>query len=326
MEKKHAPVTKTPYMLLLLCVVAIALLSYLIISQPGPAQQECQQQNCTAAAMPKHNISEVVHLIGRVMDSYTDLAYAAPTTPKFLAGDNVWEESVVLNRSGSPLGVRIRVYDSNLTLQSIMVEGPKPLSLSEDEVVAQGVVRLNGKLNCSQDKIRAFVFFDLYCPPCLAAESKVAELKQKFNNSVSFEYKIIPTHSYDLVTKYGSNVTRALGYLLCARAQDKLDEMKNCTEDAYLKHQEVPLTENELTACVNKTSLNTSELDTCMSSYNVDMNRDWMLAETDGLVGTIQTIPAGAPVITVDCQYKAEPQYAEAAICYAHPELKECKQ
>ncbi|NYZ75700.1 hypothetical protein H0N98_00420 [Candidatus Micrarchaeota archaeon] len=325
MAKTTAPVTKTSYLLLLICVVAIALLSYLIVSRPEPTQQECPAQNCTVAVMPKHNISEVIHFIGRVMDSYTDLAYATPTTPKFIAEEKIWEEYVVLNRTNGLLGVKIRVYDSNLTMQSIMVEGPKPLSLSGDEVVAPGVVKLNGKLNCSQDKIRVFVFFDLYCPPCLAAESKVAELKQKFSNSVSFEYKIIPTHSYDLVTKYGSNVTRALGYLLCARAQDKLDELKNCTEDAYKKHQEVPLTENELRNCVNATSLNITELDICMSSYNIDINRDWMLAETYSLVGTIQTIPAGAPIITVDCQYKAEPQYAEVAICYAHPELKECK-
>jgi protein-disulfide isomerase len=325
MQKKNASITKVPFMLLIICIVGIALLSYLIVSWPAPKQQECPTQNCTATIMPKQNISDVVHFIGRAMDSYTDLAYAAPTTPKFLPDGKIWEEFVVLNRSGSPLGVRIRVYDSNLTLQSIMVEGPKPLSLSEDEVVAQGVVKLNGKINCSQDKIRVFVFFDLYCPPCLAAESQIAELMQKFNSSVSFEYKIIPTHSYDLATKYGSNVTRALGYLLCAMAQDKLDEMKSCTEDAYKKHQEVPLTENELTTCVNKSSLDAKELDTCMSSYNIDINRDWTLAETYGLVGTIQTIPAGAPIITVDCQYKAEPQYAEAAICYAHPELKECK-
>lgn len=256
------------------------------------------------------------------MDSYTDLPYAAPTTPKFTS-NGLWEEDVVLNQSGKT--VKIFVNDSTLTLQSIFVEGPKAPTISNDEVVAQGVVKLNGKLNCSQDKIRVFVFFDLYCSPCLAAESEVAELKQKFNDSVSVEYKIIPTHSYDLVPKYGSNVTRALGYLLCAREQDKLDELKNCTETAYEKHYEVPLSEYELRTCINSTSLNVTELDTCMQSYNVDMNKDWMLAETYSLVGAIQTEPAGAPVITVDCQYKAESQYAEAAICYAHPELKECK-
>jgi len=322
---KNAPVSKIPYMLLMICVVAIALLSYLIVSWPAPKPQECPAQNCTVAPAPKHNVSEVSHFIGRVMDSYTDLAYAQPTTPKFIPNDGIWEESLVLNRTGSPLGVRIRVYDSNLTLQSVFVEGPKPLSISADEVVAKGVVKLNGKLSCSENKTRVFVFFDLYCPPCLAAESKVEELKQKFNDSVSFEYKIIPTHSYDLVQKYGSNVTRALGYLLRARAQNKLEELKNCTEDAYKKHQEIPLTEDELRKCVNSSSLNTTALDVCMSSYNIDMNRDWMLAETFSLVGTIQTVPSGAPVMTVDCQYKAEPDYAEAAICYAHPELKGCK-
>ncbi|NYZ78786.1 hypothetical protein H0N99_01420 [Candidatus Micrarchaeota archaeon] len=322
---KNAPVSKIPYMLLMICVVAIALLSYLIVSWPASKPQECPAQNCTVAPAPKHNVSEVSHFIGRVMDSYSDLAYAEPTTPKFIPNDSIWEESLVLNRTGSPLGVRIRVYDSNLTLQSVFVEGPKPLSISADEVVAKGVVKLNGKLSCSENKTRVFVFFDLYCPPCLAAESKVEELKQKFNDSVSFEYKIIPTHSYDLVQKYGSNVTRALGYLLCARVQGKLDELKNCSEDAYKKHQEIPLTEDELIACVSSSSLNTTTLDVCMSSYNIDMNRDWMLAETFSLVGTIQTVPSGAPVITVDCQYKAEPAYAEAAICYAHPELKGCK-
>jgi protein-disulfide isomerase len=322
--ERTAPVTRTPYLLLLICIVGIAALSYLIISNPQ-LKQECPPQNCTTAATPKHNVSEVSHFIGMVMDSYTDLVYAEPTTPKFIANEGIWEEDVLLNNTGSSKGIAIRVYDSNLTIQRIMVEGPKPLALSNNEVVANGVVKLNGKLSCSQDKIRVFVFFDLYCPPCLAAESTIDELKQKFNDSVSFEYKIIPTHSYDLAQTYGPNVTRALGYLLCARDQDKLEELKNCTEDAYKKHQEVPLREEELRTCVNATSLNVTELDMCMSTYQIDINRDWALAETFSLVGTIQNTPSGAPVVTVDCQYKAEPKYAEAAICYAHPELKQCK-
>ena len=318
--------TKTQYVILLIAVIAIASLFYIIVSRQKPACPECPAQNCTAPPTPLHNASEVGKFIGRVMDSYSDLAFADPTTPRFIADEGVWEEVVMLNRSGSSKSIRIRVFDSNLTLDSIMVEGPKPLVLSDDEVVANGVVRLNGKLNCSQDKIRVFVFSDLYCPPCIAAEKSIEELKQKFNSSVSFEYKIILTHSYDLAPTYGlENVTKAAGYLLCSRAQDKLDEFKKCAIDAYLKHEEVPLTPDELDGCVNSSSLNKSALDTCMSSYYIDLNKDRMLAETYSLVGTIQTVPSGAPVVTVDCMYKAQADYAEAAICYAHPELAECK-
>jgi len=329
MAKKNAAEKsdkKMPYLALLIAVVAIAAISYIIISSSTTKPQECPHSNCTAQATPKQNLSNVVRFIGRVMDSYTDLAYASPTTPRFLPEDEMWEEVVVLNRTGSAKTVKIRVYDFNLTLESVMVEGPKPLSLSNDEVVAKGVVRLNGKLNCSQDKIRAFVFFDLYCPPCITAENNITALKQKFNNSVNFEYKIILTHSYDLAQKYGlDNVTKAAGYLLCSRAQGRLEEFKNCTIEKYMKHEEVPLTPDELTECVNSSSLNMSALDECVSSFYVDLNRDRMLAETYSLVGSVQTTPAGAPLVTVDCMYKAEPQYAEAAICYAHPELEECK-
>lgn len=320
--ERHAPVSKTPYLVLLLCIVAIAFLSYLIVNMPEVKQPQRPTQNCTAALVPKHNISEVTHFIGRVMDSYTDLPYATPTTPRFTS-DGLWEEDVVLNQSGK--GVKIFVNDSSLTLQNIFVEAPNTPKISNDEVVIMGVVKLNGKVNCSEDKINAFVFMDLYCSPCLAAESTIAGLKQKFNKSVDFQYKIIPTHTYDLEPKYGSNVTRALGYLLCAREQNQLDELKNCTETAYEKHYEVPLSEDELRTCVNSTSLNVTALDTCMQSYNLDMSRDWILAETYSLVGAVQTEPAGAPVVVIDCQYKAEAQYAEAAICYAHPELNECK-
>jgi thiol-disulfide isomerase/thioredoxin len=319
--ERTAPTTRIPYIILLVCIVAIAALSYFIISQPQ-VKQECPAQNCTAAPAPKHNASEVSRFFGKVMDSYTDLAYAAPTTPKFNS-NGLWEEDVVLNQSGKI--VKMFVNDSGLALQSIFVEAPIAPTLSNDEVVATGVVKMSGKISCSESKPLVFVFFDLYCPPCLAAESKVQKLEQKFNKSVSFEYKIIPTHTADLEKMYGSNVTRALGYLLCARAQGSLDKFKNCTEGAYEKHQETPLTENELGACVNSSSLNTTALDVCMSSYSIDMNRDLMLAETFSLAGTTQTVPAGAPVVTVDCQYKAIPDYAETAICYAHPELKECK-
>jgi len=324
-EKKD---TKFPYtaVLLVVAIIVIATLSYIIVSRP-PAGPQYNIINFTVITpTPKHNISEVKNFMARVMDSYTDLPYANPTTPYFRDQEGVWEEMVLMNSSGSAKNVLIRVYDSNLTLESVMLEAPKPLSISNDQVVANGVVRLNGKLNCSQNKIMAFVFFDLYCPPCIAAEKKIDQMKQKFNNSVDFEYKIILTHSYDLAPKYGlENVSKAAGYLLCARAQGKLDEFKSCAIDAYMKHAEVPLSDIELSSCVNSTSLNKTALDVCMSSYYLDLNRDNMLAETDSLVGTVQTAPAGAPVVTVDCMYKAEPDYAEAAICYAHPELQECK-
>ena len=52
MQKKNAPVTKIPYLLLIICVVAIALLSYLIVSWAAPKQQECAAQYCTVAVMP----------------------------------------------------------------------------------------------------------------------------------------------------------------------------------------------------------------------------------------------------------------------------------
>ncbi|MCX6775723.1 MAG: DsbA family protein [Candidatus Micrarchaeota archaeon] len=326
MKKKKA--TKFPYtaVLLVLAIIVIAALSYIIVSRP-PAGPQYNVINLTILTpTPKHNISEVKRFMARVMDSYSDLPYADPTTLYFRDEKGLWEEVVLMNKSGSAKNVMIRVYDSNLTLENIFVEGPKPIVLSNDEVVTKGVVKLSGKLNCSQDKIRAFVFFDLYCPPCIAAENKIDELRQKFNSSMDFEYKIILTHSYDLAPKYGlENVTKAAGYLLCSRAQGKLEEFKRCAIDAYMKHEEVPLTPDELSQCVNSTSLDITALDECMGSYYVDLNRDRTLAETYSIVETKQLYAVGAPVVTVDCMYKAEVAYAEAAICYAHPELPECR-
>ncbi|MEM3555230.1 MAG: hypothetical protein QXF56_00700 [Candidatus Micrarchaeia archaeon] len=318
-------VKKQSYIIFILAVIATAVLTYIIVSTYTQKPQECPPQNCTPQ-MPKQKLADVKSFIGRVMDSYSDLPFAERATPRFLPEEGVWEEVVLLNRTGSAKLVRIRVYDSNLTLQGVFVEGPKPISLSNDEVVAKGVVKMAGKLNCSQEKIRALVFFDLYCPPCIAGEEKIAQLKEKFNRSVSFEYKIILTHSYDLAPKYGlENVSLAAGYLLCSRAQGKLEEFKKCAIEKYMTHEEVPLTPMELSECANSTSLNATAFDECIKTYYVNLNLDRMAAETYGLVGSLTTIPAGAPVVVVDCMYKAEVNYAEAAICYAHPELEECK-
>jgi len=325
MKKKEAKSFPYAAVLLVIAIIVIAALSYIIMSRPAAGPQYNVINFSIVTPTPKHNISEVKRFMARVMDSYSDLPYADPATPYFRDQEGVWEEMVLMNKSGNAKNVIIRVYDSNLSLQSVMVEGPKPFTISDDEVVARGVVKLNGKLNCSFDKTRVFVFFDLYCPPCIAAEKKIEELKQKFN-SVDFEYKIILTHSYDLAPKYGlENVTKAAGYLLCSRAQGKLEEFKKCAIDAYMKHEEVPLSDLELRSCVNSTSLNTTALDACMGSFYIDLNKDEMLAETYSIAGNIQTVPSGAPVVTVDCMYKSEPEYTEAAICYAHPEFQECR-
>ncbi|QLJ52911.1 MAG: hypothetical protein Sv326_0736 [Candidatus Fermentimicrarchaeum limneticum] len=317
--------TKTCYIIILIAVAAFAAISYLIFARSTCQRCECPVQNCTAST-PKQNLSNVKSFMGRVMDSYSDLAFADPVTPSFIPQEGVWESAVLLNRSGSTKTVRIRVYDSNLTLESVLVEGPKPPSLSSDEVVANGIVKMSGRINCSEDKIRLFVFFDLYCPPCIADEKIIDEARQKFNQSVNFDYKIIMTHSYDLANTYDlENVSRAAGYLLCSRAQGKLDEFKQCAVEAYMKHEEVPLNMTELNDCANSTSLNATALDGCMGSYYLDLNKDRMLAESYGLVGFTQTVPSGAPVVTVDCLYKAQADYVEKLICYAHPELEECK-
>lgn len=41
MEKKHAPVTKAPYLVLLFCILAIALISYFIMTQFAVEKCEC---------------------------------------------------------------------------------------------------------------------------------------------------------------------------------------------------------------------------------------------------------------------------------------------
>lgn len=294
----------------------------------APPFNECPDCNATKV-QPKRSVEEVKNFIGRIMDSYTDLLYAEPTTPVFISNEKIWEEVVILQTTGGVKTVRIRVYDESLSLENVYISGPVPRTFSNDMVVTKGVVKLTGKLNCSEDKIMVMEFFDLYCDPCIDAQGKMLQFRNKFNESIEYEYKFLLTHSLDLAPKYGlENVSKGLEYFVCVRntaSEGMFEEFKECAIEAYSKHKETPLEPAELDACILWKS-NRSELDECLRTAYIDLNRDRLLAETYSIVGTNEHPPMGTPTIVVDCQYKTSVDYAEKALCYAHPELKECKQ
>jgi hypothetical protein len=308
----------------------VLLISIIFLSGCINTPQQCPDCNATKV-QPKRSAQEIKTFIGRIMDSYTDLVFSEPTTPIFRSDEKIWEEILTLQTASGTKTVKIRIYDENMSLENVYISGPVPGTFSSDVVVAKGVVKLTGKLNCSEDKIRVMEFFDLYCDPCILAQEKMQQFRNKFNESIKYENKLLMTHSYDLVVKYGyENVSRGLEYLACVRNkvnESMFETYKECVIAAYLKHKETPLEPAELESCLswkmNDTDLN--ETRECVKTAYLDLNRDRALAESYSLVGTSEYPPMGTPVVVIDCQYKTSVDYAEKALCYTHPEIKECK-
>ncbi|MEM4390072.1 MAG: DsbA family protein [Candidatus Micrarchaeia archaeon] len=177
-----------------------------------------------------------------------------------------------------------------------------------------GIAPIPGKLSCSEGgRLKVMLFTDPYCEACLRAEEPIAQLKNKFNQSIDFEYRLVLTETERMAKNFSyENASLAARYFVCAREQGNavLDPLKECALAAYRNHTGTPLSKDELDACLSRAAaLDAASFDACLQTAHQLLDFDNKLALT-----YLAPIPI-TPRVVIDCTVRATPRTAEYAIC-----------
>jgi len=308
-------------------VIAVLAIAYAVTMQP--AATECPECNQTAnnttnyscpglGFTPTQNSDDVKEYVGRVMASYSDLMYSSVPEPVFDNCSGYWVAEVTLIKGMAKQIAVLEIDDETLTLNNAYLEAPVPPVISQNSVVTNGTVKLEGKISCSENNLtRVMLFSDPYCPNCILADEKVANFTDEYGDYVDFEYHVLQTTSYVMKNSFGrDDVDRMSKYYICTQDQGMLKEFQQCAILKYrTKGVEAPLTKEETDSCLPE-GLDTELFESCVAAAQYDISMDSKLAETYGIIET--------PVVLVDCQYRMHPTYLEHGFCFLHPEIAEC--
>ncbi|MFH1286125.1 MAG: hypothetical protein ABIH99_06110 [Candidatus Micrarchaeota archaeon] len=289
----------------LLCVAFAA--GYTYYSSISPCTES------TIIGTPTHNQTQVEEAVKEFLVIQYGVVDTRFVSAEFSEG--IWNLQVDFTAGSLNSSFTVAVNDSNLSIDTLYekaILGGAP----------GGIVPLQGKINCAPDgegSVNVMEFIDPYCPFSISNIQLMNELRTKFGSSLEYEPHLTFTHSLALAPAHGlSNITTAYNYIACAREQGKFDEYRVCFTNTYTKHEEVPLTLDELNNCAVTAQLDNETLKTCLENDALD------LVDFDNKLGQTYFIDR-TPLVVVNCQYKTRAPLAEYAICYEYPETKGCE-
>ncbi|MEM3400255.1 MAG: DsbA family protein [Candidatus Micrarchaeia archaeon] len=290
--------------ILLLCSLAFFVYQKFYAGKPT----DMHGNNQTMEGGPVHKDYEVVRALDHYLWLYYGITPHAHSESVYESGK--WHINVSFYSAGKERGIIVELYDENLSVYGMYA--PVPLL-----TIPSGVVQLE-KVECNEsEKLRIIEFSDPYCIYCIESQERIKPIIMKYN--ASFEYYVAYTSSLNLMKSFdASRVELASKYVLCSQKQNKIHEFLDCVGERYMNHTGIPLSEAELIQCSVKTGLNITKMDECLPRIDEELRFGNKLAET-----YMQQITT--PAILVNCKYLASPSTIENAICWAYPNITQCR-
>ncbi|MEM0086948.1 MAG: hypothetical protein QW346_02825 [Candidatus Micrarchaeaceae archaeon] len=320
--------------LIVLAAILVALLLVVSYSKPvvliRNVTNSTQPLNCTyglqngKCVVPLHNVSEVEAQAERVLASYAYLnsslsllAYFSDiknASYAYLPSEGSWLATIPATNPAT--GTRFMFYllingttlNATPYLQTIM-----PSKIIPNRVVSQGVIAVNGKFACqSQYPLQVFWFIDPYAPGSIASLLNATSIQSRFGGKVNVSVKVLyGAYSSLIGSRFGQLNAEALSkYVLCASTQSNFSRFAT---NLYAAYSGSYMPNQTLMTIARESSLNITDLDSCIANSTTIMNRQALLAEYYNITST--------PVDIVNCEYMTLPQTAVNGICYANSTL-----
>ena len=324
--------------LVVLVVILMALL--LIVSYNKPIQLPINQTtttNQTSVLCPSYGAAngkcivpsknatsvklfaeQVLASYGSINDSLSILPYITNVSAMrvyYLSNSSLWLAVIpAVNPSNKQaFYLSMLISDKNNSYYMPFEQLAKPPEVSANYVVSEGVIDINRTYTCLiTSPLQQYWFIDPYAPGSIASLSNMTSIQSRFNGKVSTQLNILYTQaSQSIENQYGMNNTLALGeYLFCASKQSNAGSFYRSVQNAYANSYMAPSTLASLAA---SSGLNTSSLDSCLSSSATLINRQALNAKLYNITST--------PSVVTDCKYLSIPQTAVNAVCYANSTL-----
>lgn len=311
----------------LLAVIVILVLLVAVVSYSKPVTIT-KVLNCSygiansSCVTPTHNSTVIEALAERVLASYASVNSSLSLLPyisnvsslnvTYLPQGKEWLASLKVRNFGSntTLLVSFLVSDINTSVITPLIQTVRPSLISNNSVVAYGVVKLSGKYSClSASSTSVYWFIDPYAPGALKSLSNATALENSLGSRINLTVKIVSgADTQRIAIAYGADNAQILGrYTFCASQQKGFNAFVSNLNSLFSGSY---MSSNILGNIANFSSLNTTALNACVNASVSKLNAQALLASYYNITQT--------PVAIVNCNYMALPQTAKQAICYVN--------
>jgi len=275
---------------------------------------------------PKYTQSQVLSAAGKVLANYqyvnttlSVLAYYSllnQSKVSYQPSTNTWSVIVPYDDpyTNTTLNVSMEFYGSNLTLETPFIQMLKPKIISNNSVVAKGVIGISNKYTCvSNTPIPVYLITDPYAPGAISSIIQAINMSKRYNNEINMSYKFVFSgYSISHYKQYGVERTQLLGaYLACGSAQQKFPQFMSILNSTY---NGLPITNDSLYSMAEAAGFNMSSFGDCMVNAPTTLAAQAQLASFYNVTFT--------PVFINNCKYEAIPATESEAINYSIKTLK----
>ncbi len=319
--------------LTLIVVIALLLLLVLVIAYAKPitilsstnTSANCTNSTAGTCAQPMHNSTQIRLLAERILASYTSVNGSLSVLP-FIAnvsGMNVsyvpylrsWRVDITAMSPGTSetSQAEFLISDVNTSQITPLLQVAKPPSITNNSVVANGVVKLAGRYACLQQQpTNVYWFIDPYAPGAVKSLLNFTDLEIEFGNKVNLTIRVVSGAATQQVgSTFGLFNAQLLGrYTYCASQQSNFTAFASNLNSVYAGSY---LSQPVLANIANSSKLNYAQLTSCLNQSVQVLDVQSLLAKYYNITQT--------PVAVVNCEYLAIPETAHQAICYSNSTL-----
>ena len=286
--------------------------------------QNCSSVQYSAAHTPQQALLQAEHILASYSNYNNSLALlpyisnVSKAKVSYLQNSGEWYVSIPYTGpiNGKSYVFGLLINDSNFSKFSPMTQTISPVSVSQNYVVSQGVVKLHGETMCTaqNSSIPVYWFIDPYAPGAVSSLLNATKLENRFGGNVNLSVKLLTSqYSLQVASTYGLNNTLLLGkYLICASSQRNFTAFVNAVNATYQDRYMPAYLLQELAA---QSGINSTSFNSCLSSSQGIINGQYVQAKYYNITSS--------SVVLTSCQYLSVPQTAENAVCYSDPSL--CK-
>ncbi len=275
---------------------------------------------------PKYNQSQVLQAAGKVLANYqyvnsslsilTYYSYLNKSKVSYQPSTNTWSVIVPYKDpfTNSTLNVSMEFYDSNLSLETPFIQMVKPKSVTNNYVVAQGVVAISDKTTCvSNTPEPVYLITDPYAPGAIHSILQAINISKNYPNKINMSYKFVFSgYSISNYKQYGEKQTQLLGaYLACGSVQKEFPQFMDTLQATY---NGIPLPNDTLYSMAQASGFNMSAFGTCMANVPSKLIGQEQLASFYNVTFT--------PIYIANCKYEAIPSTANELVNYSLNSLK----
>jgi len=311
-------------MLIVLVIILIVFAFALSTFKQGIVVTNCQfgaNANATCNSTV-HNSTQALSAAEKYLASYSNINTSLSLIPYFALVNQSKVSYLVQGKEwlviipykdpllkGTTFNISLLLYDSNLTLASSFLQTLKPVTPTNNSVVALGAVAISNEPICkTSTPIPVYVITDPYSPNLINTLNTSIAAGKAYGDKINVTYHVIFSgYSEQYYSSYGVQQTQALGdYLQCASRQEKFPQFVSNLSLAYNGR---PIPNQTLGDIAAGSGLNSSEFSGCMDNVTTILN---IQAQFANLYHTVST-----PSLIVNCRYSTIPQSLNYAINYS---------